>query len=334
MDDAVFRQLSRPARALGGVATLCWLLSLWAAWPHLAGHVHSVCSWSVVQAAGLVLCFMARDVGSHDGGMGLLTVAIAAGCAFQLDVLGGSELWVLPLCLMLSLVLGLVQVRLRSYLFCSFAVWSVLLHGLSFGLDPVERALRVVLLVGSFVLALLLHRGVAVARRRRVAAALSLTAMAYQDALTGVPNRRGFVRAASERLGGTEAQGFIALDVDDFKRVNDCHGHEVGDLLLQAVGRLLSRLPPGVVPGRTGGEEFCVLVPAPSHAGLLTYAGAIVEAARRVSVQGVGLTLSAGAARVMPGEALEQAWRRADGALNEAKRTGKNRVVMAPEGAT
>jgi diguanylate cyclase (GGDEF)-like protein len=260
-------------------------------------------------------------------------VALAGGCRFQLDAStgGAGDLWVLPLCLMLSLVLGLLQVRLRSYLFCSLAVWLVLAQGLIPGLQASGQAVRVVLLFGGFTLALMLHRGVALARRRRVAAATTLATLAYQDALTGLANRRGFLETAAARLKTSQPQGLIALDVDDFKRINDRHGHEVGDRLLQAVGGLLLRLPAQALSGRTGGEEFCVLIPVRSPAELALAAAGVVEAARRLSAQGVGLTLSAGAAQVLPGESLEQALRRADAALGQAKRTGKNRLVLADE---
>lgn len=333
LDDDVVLHLRKPARVLACAAAFAWLVSLWVSWPVLSALALPLFCWTFVQAVGLALCMGARDAAGHDSGVGLMTVAMAAGCRFQLDVLGGGELWVLPLCLMLSLVLGLVQVRLRSYVLCSLTVWLVLLPGAAFAPWPAGQALRGVLVVGGFTLALLLHRGVALARRRRVAAAASLAVLAYQDALTGVANRRGFLEVAKEKLQASGPQGLIALDVDDFKRINDRHGHEVGDRLLHAVGRLLQRLPGEALAGRTGGEEFCVLVPAASPAALLAFAGGVLEAARRVSAQGVGLTLSAGAALVQPGEALEQAMRRADTALGDAKRMGKNRVVLAPEAA-
>ncbi|MFO0568720.1 MAG: GGDEF domain-containing protein [Polyangiaceae bacterium] len=125
------------------------------------------------------------------------------------------------------------------------------------------------------------------------------------------------------------------IDLDDFKRVNDRHGHLAGDALLAGLGRRLRAvLRAGESPFRYGGEEFAVLLPGVSHADLAgigerlrrAVAGAPfpVDAERRLDVTcSVGLTLSE------PEDDTERFVERADRALFDAKHAGKNRVVVA-----
>ncbi|WP_153012949.1 GGDEF domain-containing protein [Pseudacidovorax intermedius] len=331
LDDLIVGQLRHPARLLAGAAAAFWLMTLALGWPVLAPFQGQLLFWTSVQAAGLVVCLAAERVVGHDGGVGLMTVAMAAGYRLQLEAWGGGGIWVLPLCLLLALYLGLMQVRLRSYLLSSIAVWLVLCHGLLMGQLGGSRALLSVLVAGSFGLALVLHRGVSMTRRRRVAVAEELTRLAYQDALTGIANRRGFLAGAKARLEAGGGLGLIALDVDDFKKINDTHGHEVGDRVLEAFGQMLARLPPQALSGRMGGEEFCVLLPAASAQQLLEGAQGLVRRARFIQVRQVGMSVSAGAALVLPGEDLQDALRRADAALSLAKAQGKDRALLDAE---
>lgn len=92
----------------------------------------------------------------------------------------------------------------------------------------------------------------------------NLTNLAERDALTGTLNRRAFRdRVENEMQGGARSLCLIALDLDDFKSVNDGHGHQAGDMaLVQVVRTLQSELRGPDVLGRVGGDEFLILVPA------------------------------------------------------------------------
>ena len=164
----------------------------------------------------------------------------------------------------------------------------------------------------------------------------AIARLARTDPLTGLANRRALGEALQREVGRARRDGrplaAVALDLDHFKRVNDSYGHATGDRLLVAVGgALLSSVRPYDLAARTGGEELLVLLPG---ANLVTAA----EVAERFRTRIAGLvvdglpetvTASAGVA-VLEGDEREEGFlARADQALYEAKRLGRNRVVRA-----
>lgn len=157
---------------------------------------------------------------------------------------------------------------------------------------------------------------------------------ADRDHLTGLPNRRHF----EMRLGAIDRgqPACIALcDIDDFKVVNDSHGHGTGDRVLKFFGRLLrSELGGHGVVARYGGEEFVCLFEGCDAAAAARHIDRARERlvsrslTRRDDRRAIGkLTFSAGVAAVT--DDAREALRLADAALYDAKRSGKNRVVVA-----
>jgi diguanylate cyclase len=157
------------------------------------------------------------------------------------------------------------------------------------------------------------------------------------DQLTQIANRRGLLQAfEAERSrverGGTQLCVGL-LDIDNFKRLNDELGHAAGDEALRSLAAVVSRtLRPTDVTARYGGEEFVVLLPdTPVEEGqvILTRlqrsltGGLFMHEQRQIFV-----TFSAGVTAYQPGERIEDALERADQALYEAKRTGKNRTCI------
>ena len=154
------------------------------------------------------------------------------------------------------------------------------------------------------------------------------------DWLTGLFNRRGFdARLAPVRAGVPSPRtcALVLCDVDDFKRINDVHGHDGGDAVLREVARALEQAAqPGDLLGRIGGEEFAVLLTGAGVEDALARAERLREAvARQVRTPdgSAPVTLSAGVAIADVGEPWETLYRRADAHLYAAKRGGKNRVV-------
>ena len=157
------------------------------------------------------------------------------------------------------------------------------------------------------------------------------------DVLTEVANRRGLMQAFDvetarlERQGGELAVGL--LDIDNFKKLNDTLGHSVGDMALKTLaGHVQKQLRAVDVVARFGGEEFVVLlpgVPVEEAQGTLTRLQRTLSASLFMhDGREVFVTFSAGVTQFRAGETLEAALERADEALYEAKRTGKNRTCI------
>ena len=166
--------------------------------------------------------------------------------------------------------------------------------------------------------------------------------LAYQrdhDFLTGLGNRRFFDRnLESELLRAVRSYtelSVIYLDIDDFKKVNDTYGHNCGDLVLQRLAKILqTSVRHYDVVGRIGGEEFAVLLPASSCWTGLMLGNRLLEDFRRERFDfdtSLSLTFSAGVSSLalLDNEINSDAlMKSADKALYEAKRKGKNAVVL------
>jgi diguanylate cyclase (GGDEF)-like protein/PAS domain S-box-containing protein len=158
------------------------------------------------------------------------------------------------------------------------------------------------------------------------------------DSLTELFNRRHFSEVLRARLAGSAAGAAIALvDVDHFKRINDSHGHQIGDIVLCEIARRLKDATrPCDVTSRWGGEEFCVLLDEIADESELE---ALVERLRAaVSAtpipigehESVLVTISIGAVRPSPAcHTPEQLLASADAALYAAKRGGRNQARIA-----
>lgn len=147
---------------------------------------------------------------------------------------------------------------------------------------------------------------------------------AYHDALTGLANRRLFLKELGCALDKRDRAATLFMDLDGFKRVNDRLGHLVGDNLLQAVAaRLLEVVPAGCLVARFGGDEFAVLV-GPKHKAEVVARRIVDAIAKPFDLEGEPneLGASVGLAHARPGEKAEELMRRADEALYGSKRAG------------
>jgi two-component system cell cycle response regulator len=169
--------------------------------------------------------------------------------------------------------------------------------------------------------------------------------LAVTDQLTGLYNRRylmGQLQALSHRaLRGGEPVSLIIADIDHFKKINDTHGHGVGDeVLKEFAARLASNFRPVDIACRFGGEEFVIVMPATRG----DYACLVADRLRR-HVAGAPFTAEGGAKRLDvtvslgvvategPHDTADVLLRRADEALYQAKEQGRNRVIAAASSA-
>lgn len=160
------------------------------------------------------------------------------------------------------------------------------------------------------------------------------------DELTGLCNRRHFLRLAArelEGLGAKRRHGLALIDLDHFKNINDRHGHAAGDRVLQAfAGIATACLRDGDIIARYGGEEFVLLVPNTDADAFLSCCERLRVAfseAEPIGVKVHNLSLSVGMTLVSMHDDLDEALHRADQALYQAKRTGRNRCASTWEQA-
>lgn len=158
----------------------------------------------------------------------------------------------------------------------------------------------------------------------------ALRHLAETDPLTGLCNRRHFLELVTEALtraretGGVV--GLVMLDLDHFKRINDTHGHQAGDMVLREVGRRLrEELRDEDVVGRLGGEEFGIMLRGLGEAEALAVARRLREAVADLLPGGMAVTASLGVAAGT--QDVDTLLGRADEYLYAAKRAGRNRVA-------
>jgi diguanylate cyclase (GGDEF)-like protein/PAS domain S-box-containing protein len=154
---------------------------------------------------------------------------------------------------------------------------------------------------------------------------------AISDALTGAFNRRyleSHLRGAIDR-GEVARAALLLFDIDHFKRINDDHGHDAGDLALKRVADLARHMSrDSDMLFRLGGDEFVLYLPGVSKAGATVIAQRLREAIALSSPQqGRALTVSIGVAERKADDTVESWLRAADAALYEAKQRGRNRVA-------
>src|SRR5690606_8425413 len=160
-----------------------------------------------------------------------------------------------------------------------------------------------------------------------------LLARIHVDSLTGLLNREGWetraARAFDQAMAARRPVALAYLDLDHFKRTNDTFGHAVGDQLLRAIAATLqSHCSAGELVARVGGEEFVVLLPGADEDAAFAFAERIRHAVAALPGP-FSSSVSCGVARHRPGETLEQLVARADAAMLEAKRRGRNMVLRA-----
>lgn len=281
-------------------------------WVILAG----LCCWGATRGTSVVfLSLMATTV-----------LAICAGCLAQVAlIIGRPDYWLLPIGLLLTLPSAAIHIRPLHYLLSGALIWATTY----FVIQPqFERPLDLLLTLLAMGGALLTGAAICAAYRhiRRTVFALQqqLHALAYQDTLTGLPNRRAFM----EEVERTEGRCFfLMIDIDDFKQINDTLGHVAGDQVLVSIGKVLRTTSARHPVARLGGEEFAVAACVPDLASARQLAQDILDAVHALQMEGLQLSVSIGMAERVAGEAAASWMHRADGALYAAKAGGKNRLV-------
>ncbi|MBY0469161.1 MAG: GGDEF domain-containing protein [Burkholderiaceae bacterium] len=158
--------------------------------------------------------------------------------------------------------------------------------------------------------------------------------------MTGILNRRGFEKKIESLLSQQAAEGhshcLVMLDIDHFKKVNDTHGHLMGDRVLQAVGEILRTAVTDAnhAAARYGGEEFALLLPQTSLDKSVQLAEAVRNRTKAMKIRNrttqevlLTVTISGGVTAMKPDDDAASLISRADAALYAAKNSGRDRVV-------
>ena len=166
-----------------------------------------------------------------------------------------------------------------------------------------------------------------------------LRRLSERDGLTGLFNRRTFFERLEESISRPDSgpSALLYVDLDNFKAVNDLHGHQQGDAVLRAIGTLLTTgVRPGDLPGRLGGDEFVLWLGRTDEAKARIVAERLLNGMRDLAHLSASpekpLGLSIGIAVHSPGrgESVRELTDRADAAMYDAKKSGKGHFALAP----
>lgn len=196
-------------------------------------------------------------------------------------------------------------------------------------LVPVGIALA--LTYPATLIAFLIARGMAEAGSK-------MRQQAETDFLTGLATRRHFQKQVSKALAPGASEGaLLVLDLDHFKTINDIYGHDFGDsVLVAAAGAMRSVLRRSDLIGRLGGEEFAVFLPEAGRAEAECLAWRLRKAIANLAIAPetgpqVRITTSIGLAQTAGQHEFRALYRTADGALYQAKLSGRNRIEIASD---
>ncbi len=229
---------------------------------------------------------------------------------------------------------AVLSLNLSLFLLCETGVIANINRTVVIGDDAVRLLRFTTILSVVITVSVFLVLSERTARRSETA----LERLAATDSLTGIPNRMSFINATRREIARTERTGeslaLMVMDIDYFKRINDTHGHPVGDDVLRIVGQgLASLLRSQDLVARVGGEEFAICCSGTEGQSLLELCERIRrhfgESVVRTYRGDVSLTVSIGVAEREPGEPYEALFARADAALYASKRGGRNQVTAA-----
>jgi diguanylate cyclase (GGDEF)-like protein len=275
---------------------------------------------------GALLSLLKSDV-SRVVAASVFCVVLFASDLFSTVEMNESQLYPLAL-----LVVYGVRIRYVQQIGCAIAI---LLTLLGYALDPptdvwdgvTNRAFSIIVLLGTATCLTKLSQ-----YERR------LLIQSMTDPLTGLLNRRSFLDLSGKEATRAHRHGspfsVLMLDIDHFKKINDSHGHPVGDQAIKALAAVCGKaLRPHDILARYGGEEFVLTLPQTSADGARIVAERIREAVEAVTVPSdngeVRFTVSIGVATYGTGEPFDHVVERADQALYVSKQSGRNRVTVA-----
>lgn len=291
---------------------------------YLAGqYLIALLDTAIMASIGAATLYALRT-GRSRGAAVFAAVAYSLGVSAVVHLAGWAGLmWVYPTVVANFLLVGRPLALLLSLLTLLVAAFGDALQA-----DPAHRAtfLATATMVGMFSLVFATRT-----ERQR----MRLETMALRDPLTGASNRRGMEAEVAAYIAASRRNGtplaMLVFDIDHFKCINDDFGHEAGDQVLVQLARIVRANTRGEDRlSRLGGEEFGLLLPVADAAAAWATAEKLrLAVERELRCHGRPVTISVGAAVHRPDETAAEWMARADAAMYEAKRGGRNRTVVA-----
>jgi diguanylate cyclase (GGDEF)-like protein len=323
------RLVSTLSQAVGTLLCLA-VLVVWRlyhplpAWLYAGVALSALCAWVMYRSTNLHSLWLASLVA---------VLACVASLGYLAQTSENPLLWFIPIGFAFTLPCAAMYHYTRHFAITASLVWAVLYAVMQPHFAPGLDSLVVWMTVlGSMSVGVLVSASFHRIRRANFDLQQKLYAIAHVDNLTGLPNRRAFMDSLARAAQSAQARGhalyFLMLDIDDFKKINDSFGHDVGDEALVEVANVLAAQASSHCFGRLGGEEFAVAALV-DEAEARALAQHIVAAVHACCVHGRHMSISIGLALHQEAESLTSLMRRADEALYQAKNAGKNRYVLA-----
>ncbi|WP_349975667.1 GGDEF domain-containing protein [Pseudomonas sp. WHRI 8519] len=225
---------------------------------------------------------------------------------------------------------SVLPVRRWSF-FCAMVItWAMLnpFYGTNIDLDELEAAMLLSYAVFLSGLVIYSYLRIRQAKLHNFYMSRLLLEQAYVDVLTEIPNRRSFMVKAERQLHQAPPGQYLAMiDIDNFKKVNDRFGHDVGDDVLKRVAAHIKTTMQGYEFARLGGEEFVILFAGLDQQDAERRVAMLCQRVRK-DVDAQPVTISIGLTRIVAGDTLSKALMHADQALYQAKHAGKDRYVL------
>ncbi|WP_221632744.1 diguanylate cyclase [Delftia sp. HK171] len=330
------------------------VIALTAASLYEAVPVGPVLTWACVSLGGLLAAVLGIRLGltRHlaDPSLTLMQMFWATSCVAAGYVAVQSARDLLPCVLAIAMLFGSLGLQVRQILgvtlYAFFAIGSAMIAASHIAAP--QAAMHSVTHIVMAGLVLLASMGVSLRVRslhshlekqtQALAEALQVhRALASRDTLTGLLNRRSMLELIELEqrrcLRGQRSMALAVLDLDHFKDINDTHGHAIGDRALQCFAHTVRHtVRGGDVLARWGGEEFVLLLcdvdTGAAHNLLERIGKAVAEMEITEAPPSLRVTVSIGLTPHVAGESIDVTLERADRALYEAKRAGRNRVVV------
>lgn len=332
----------------------CVAVMLWLAW-HGHAPMDWIRIWATVSMGGLLSATVAIRCGwtrrMADPALTLFQMLWSITSAAVAYVVAADARDMLPCMVAMVLLFGSLGLHIRQIV--GVTVYAFVATGTAMLLTPrllnqpanehdVAHAMMVtVVLLACMAVSLRLHTLRTRLQRQRLSLARALEehrTLASRDGLTGLLNRRSMVELLELEqrrcARGQRRMALALLDIDHFKRINDNHGHAIGDRALQTFAYTVRHtVRGGDVLARWGGEEFVLLLSdidaSAAHSLLERIGHAVSQSIVPDAPETLRMTVSTGLTVHLPGESIEATLERADQALYRAKHQGRNCVVLA-----